>query len=135
MLWNRYAKPKATRRCAGMLVVACSTTRLLLLKRSDNGMWENPGGHVEPGESYQDAALRELAEETGYDGPMAVAPTSINTGSMWVKYECFCGFIKYEFEPTLTEHDEYRWVERDNLPARTLPGAKKAVAYLRTGHT
>ncbi len=28
--------------------------------------WATPGGGLEPGESYQQAALRELAEETGW---------------------------------------------------------------------
>ena len=40
--------------------------RLLLVKRSDNGHWGLPGGFVEPGESVAEAAVREVAEETGY---------------------------------------------------------------------
>lgn len=40
--------------------------RLLLMKRSDNGHWGLPGGFVEPGESVAEAAVREVAEETGY---------------------------------------------------------------------
>ena len=39
---------------------------ILLMQRSDNGMWTLPGGHVEPGESVTDAALREVLEETGW---------------------------------------------------------------------
>jgi ADP-ribose pyrophosphatase YjhB (NUDIX family) len=39
---------------------------ILLMQRSDNGMWTLPGGHVEPGESLTDAALREVLEETGW---------------------------------------------------------------------
>jgi ADP-ribose pyrophosphatase YjhB (NUDIX family) len=39
---------------------------ILLMQRSDNGMWGLPGGHVEPGESVAAAALREVAEETGW---------------------------------------------------------------------
>jgi len=38
----------------------------LLMQRSDNGHWGLPGGHVEPGESVTDAALREIREETGW---------------------------------------------------------------------
>lgn len=38
---------------------------LLLLYRSDNGYWELPGGKVEDGENYREAARREAAEEIG----------------------------------------------------------------------
>jgi len=41
------------------------TGRLLLVRRCDTGDWELPGGHVEPGESASDAAVRETAEESG----------------------------------------------------------------------
>src|SRR5689334_20841906 len=41
------------------------TGRLLLVRRCDTGDWELPGGHVDPGESATDAAVRETAEESG----------------------------------------------------------------------
>lgn len=45
---------------------------LLLQERDDTAprcpdQWGAPGGHVEPGESFEAAAYRELAEETGID--------------------------------------------------------------------
>jgi len=42
-------------------------SQILLMKRSDNEHWGLPGGYVEPGESVQSAAVREVREETGYE--------------------------------------------------------------------
>lgn len=39
---------------------------LLLVKRSDNGLWALPGGCQELGESPTECAERECLEETGY---------------------------------------------------------------------
>jgi 8-oxo-dGTP pyrophosphatase MutT (NUDIX family) len=42
--------------------------RVFLTQRADNGMWCLPGGRVDPGESVEEAVLRELWEETGLRG-------------------------------------------------------------------
>ena len=41
--------------------------RVLLQRRSDDGLWGCPGGGLEPGETFEEAARRELNEETGLD--------------------------------------------------------------------
>jgi 8-oxo-dGTP pyrophosphatase MutT (NUDIX family) len=38
---------------------------ILLQKRADNGFWSMPSGAVDPGESVEQGALREVWEETG----------------------------------------------------------------------
>ena len=40
---------------------------VLLIQRKDSGKWALPGGFVNPGESEDQAAARELLEETGID--------------------------------------------------------------------
>lgn len=40
---------------------------VLLLKHKRLGLWLQPGGHIDPGETPWEAALRETQEETGLD--------------------------------------------------------------------
>jgi len=40
--------------------------RILMIQRSDNGLWSLPGGTMELGESIAECAERETLEETGY---------------------------------------------------------------------
>ena len=46
---------------------------ILLVRRADNGNWEPPGGHIEPGETTTTALTREVLEESG----VRVAATSV----------------------------------------------------------
>ncbi|WP_415786437.1 NUDIX hydrolase [Deinococcus saxicola] len=39
--------------------------KVLLIRRGDNGLWDVPGGGSEAGETPEETARRELAEETG----------------------------------------------------------------------
>ena len=39
--------------------------KVLLTRRSDNGLWCLPGGKMEPGESIEECCQREVLEETG----------------------------------------------------------------------
>jgi 8-oxo-dGTP pyrophosphatase MutT (NUDIX family) len=50
---------------AAFAVVRDDASRVLLVRRVDDGLWELPGGRVEPGESVVEAAEREVAEESG----------------------------------------------------------------------
>jgi 8-oxo-dGTP diphosphatase len=53
--------------CAGA-VVRDHQGRILLVRRGQapsRGMWSLPGGRIESGETWADAAVREVSEETG----------------------------------------------------------------------
>jgi 8-oxo-dGTP pyrophosphatase MutT (NUDIX family) len=59
--------PARTRRAATAAVVFDSAGRLLLHRRTDNGLWALPGGTMEVGERADECIVREVREETGYD--------------------------------------------------------------------
>ncbi|OGB93684.1 MAG: hypothetical protein A3H39_13065 [candidate division NC10 bacterium RIFCSPLOWO2_02_FULL_66_22] len=46
-------------------IISNGEGKILLQRRSDNGLWGLPGGSVEIGESVRDAIMREVREETG----------------------------------------------------------------------
>lgn len=50
---------------AGVLVRDAATGHVLLQFRGDDATWGLPGGRIKPGETLEQAARRELREETG----------------------------------------------------------------------
>ena len=51
--------------CAGALIIRDG--KILFQRRTDNGQWGLIGGLVEMNETYEEAALREIREETGLE--------------------------------------------------------------------
>ena len=51
--------------CAGALIIRDG--RILFQRRTDNGKWGLIGGLLEMNETYEQAALREIREETGLE--------------------------------------------------------------------
>lgn len=62
--------------------------RVLLMRRSDNGLWALPGGAMELGESIADCAIREVWEETGVRATTAT-PFAIYSGSRYTYTNTF----------------------------------------------
>nr|WP_314257122.1 8-oxo-dGTP diphosphatase MutT [uncultured Devosia sp.] len=117
-----------------LLVVAVALVdadrRVLIAQRPEGksmaGLWEFPGGKVEPGESPEAALIRELQEELGIETKEAcLAPVSFASHS----YESFHLLMplyacrKWQGEPQAREHLALKWVRPQNLRDYPMPPA------------
>ena len=61
------ARPAPRLSCVGAVIIDESGRMLLILRGHEpgRGLWSIPGGRIEPGETDQQAVVREVAEETG----------------------------------------------------------------------
>jgi ADP-ribose pyrophosphatase len=104
--------------------------RLLLAQRPPGkhlaGLWEFPGGKVEPGETPRQAMVREIAEELGC-AVVAVAELGAVTHAyqdVTVQLIPFVArFTEPDAEPQPHEHAALRWVSRDEIADLPMPAA------------
>jgi 8-oxo-dGTP pyrophosphatase MutT (NUDIX family)/predicted nucleotidyltransferase len=128
---HEFDQPQA----AGCILYAEDTGRWGLQQRSDTvndpGVWAAWGGGREPGESLEQCVRRELAEESGYRGPIKLEPLARNA-----KYVTYIGIVPREFEPRpCDEWKDYCWVELGRWPAPLHPGVAAALdnVYIKEG--
>lgn len=119
-----------------ILVVACALIdadgRVLIAKRPEGkamaGLWEFPGGKIEPGERPEDGLIRELNEELGITVKVdCLAPFTFASHSypefhlLMPLYVC----RRWEGTPAAREHPEIKWVAPKDLPKYEMPPADK----------
>ncbi|MEN6356496.1 MAG: NUDIX domain-containing protein [Armatimonadota bacterium] len=91
--------------------------RCLLLKRSmdsknNPGKWDFPGGKVDPGEAFDQALMREVAEETGLKVAIdrLAGSTQSESPSNHIVYLLLEGQIESGKLTLSSEHDDFLWV-------------------------
>jgi ADP-ribose pyrophosphatase YjhB (NUDIX family) len=111
--------------------------RILLHKREDFRIWSLPGGFLNPGENWEAAAVRETAEETGYQIVIErlVAeysqPQMPNGGE--VKYLCTGRIVGGEAIQRGAETVQVVWFDPRKLPFRLAPFNREYVADTLSG--
>lgn len=97
------------------------------------GMWEFPGGKIEPGERPEAALQREIQEELGIDITInrLLCTTDYDYPSFHLTMHCYLCEIK-SGEIELREHKSARWLTAETLDSvEWLPADKEIVAPLR----
>jgi 8-oxo-dGTP diphosphatase len=104
-------------------LVADEQGRILAIRRSAassqfGGNWDLPGGKVDPGEAFDAALVREVAEETrltitltGVAGATEYDCPNVRLAVLFMEAAARSGEVRLS-----SEHDDYEWVDRKTLP-------------------
>ena len=136
-------KPAAIRPIQTVAGVLRHGGRLFVQKRPPSGvwggLWEFPGGRIEPGEDAPSAIVREFLEETGFAVRVTHGLGLIRHGYTTYRLRQHCFGLELEsclqtgkppLPPCLTAATDARWVTMDELNWLAMPAAHRKLADL-----
>lgn len=126
---------KKERPKVGIGVIVIRGDEILLGERLSShgaGTFEIPGGHLEFGETFADAARRKVEEETGLNSIVIKGVISLNNDIAYGKHYVSIGILAeaalgnpYDAEP---EHSRnWKWYKKQNLPEPIFPHSKRVI--------
>ena len=124
-----------------LIVVAAALVdrdgRLLVQQRPEGlsmaGLWEFPGGKLEPGETPEQALIRELAEELAIDVDHAcLAPACFASEPLGDRHLLLLLYVcrKWRGTPVAQHASALRWVRPVELHGLAMPPADKPLIGL-----
>jgi len=124
-----------------LMVVAAALVdadgRVLLQKRSPGrqmeGLWEFPGGKVEPGEIPEDALIRELSEELGVETDSdCLVPIAFASAPLGDRHMLLLLYIcrKWRGEPQPLDAEALQWVRPQQMFELPMPPADRPLISL-----
>ncbi|MCH4090290.1 8-oxo-dGTP diphosphatase MutT [Acetobacter sp.] len=126
-----------------VLVVAAAlidaSNRILLARRPEGktlaGLWEFPGGKMEPGEAPETSLIRELREELGIDASTACLAPFTFVSHSYEKFDLLMPIYlcrQWQGQPEGREGQKLAWVEARDLDQYPMPPADiPVIPFLR----
>ena len=112
--------------------------RVLLQKRSDTGEWCIPGGGMEPVETFEETAIREVREEVGIEvselrlfGIYSGKKREIHYPNKDVVYSLSVIFTTKKYSGEISDEDsevlEHKLFRKDEVPSYLFPCDSRAI--------
>lgn len=113
--------------------------KIFIQRRRDKdvwgGLWEFPGGCVEPGETPEQAVTREWMEEVGFKVSVVRPLAAIRHGYTTYRITLRCFLVRLEDEPRgwpeprePTEATAFRWIAPEDIDRFPLPAPHRKLA-------
>lgn len=132
--WVTYLDPKLA-----VAVVVERNGTVLLGRRGPNaraaGKWSFPAGFVERGEVVEEAAVREVREETGFEIELGPLTALISSPGETVVLAVFSGAILSGDEHPDDDLTELGWFALDALPELAFPHDREILERMLSGAT